>query len=138
MVLPPTEKFVAAVSRGRLQLSSVLVPSLMLRTTGAKSGQPRETALMCMPQGDGFVIVGSNFGDDHHPAWTANLLAHPEALVRYRGKVTRMSAQLVTSEEREVLWTQLEEMWPDYRAYERGAGRELRIFRLSPARHAGK
>jgi len=137
-LLPPAERLVAGVSRGRLQLSSVLVPSLTLRTTGARSGLPRQTALMCMPSGDGFVVVGSNFGDDHHPAWTANLLAHPEALVRYRGRVTRMSARLVTGDERESLWTQLEEMWPEYRAYERDSGRELRIFRLSPARHAGK
>lgn len=132
VLLPPAERFVTAVSRGRVQLSSALVPSLTLRTTGAKSGLPRETALMCMPEGTGFVVVGSNFGDQRHPAWTANLLAHPEALVRHRGRVTRVTGELVTGEEREALWVALEAQWPDYRAYERDSGRELRVFRLTP------
>lgn len=138
VLLPPAERFAAGVSRGRLQFSSVLVPSLTLRTTGAISGLTRETALMCLPLGEDFVVVGSNFGDRRHPAWTANLLANPEALVRYRGRVTRMSAQLVTGQDREGLWAALEEQWPDYRAYERDSGRELRIFRLTPVRRAGK
>lgn len=132
VMLPPLERFATAVSRGRLQFSSVLVPSLALRTTGARSGLPRDTVLMCLPQDDGFVVVGSNFGDARHPGWTANLLAHPEALVRYRGRVTRMSARLLRGQEREALWSQLEDMWPEYREYERDAGRELRVFRLDP------
>ncbi len=128
----------AAITRGRVQLSSALVPSLTIRTTGAKSGLLRETVLMCMPDGKDFVVVGSNFGDELHPAWTANLLAHPEALVRYRGRVTRVVAELITGEERESIWTDLEEQWPDYRAYEVDAGRELRIFRLRPAPRASE
>ncbi len=104
-----------ALSRGRVQLSSALVPSLTLRTTGAKSGLQRETALMCMPDGKDFVVVGSNFGDEIHPAWTANLLANPEALIRYRGRVSRVVAEIVGGEERESIWTALEDQWPDYR-----------------------
>ncbi len=134
VMLPPAERFVTAMTRGRLQLSSGVVPSLTLRTTGAKTGQPRETALMCLPLGDGFVIVGSNFGDTRHPAWTANLIANPQALVRYRGRVRSMTAELVTGADRERLWPALEHQWPGYRQYERDAGRELRIFRLSPVR----
>jgi len=134
VLLPPAERVVAAVTRGRFQLSSALVPSLTLRTTGARSGLPRETALMCMPEGDGWIVVGSNFGDERHPAWTANLLADPVALVRFRGRVTRVRAEPVTGEAREALWIALERQWPGYRDYERDSGRELRIFRLRPAR----
>jgi len=133
-MLPPMERFAATLTRGRLQLSSALVPSLTLRTTGARSGLVRETVLMCLPQGEDLIVVGSNFGDVRHPAWTANLLATPEALVRFRGRVMRMSARLVTGEEREALWVDLEEQWPGYRDYERDSGRELRVFRLSPLR----
>jgi len=134
VLLPPAERFVAAVTRGRLQLSSALVPSLTLRSTGARSGLVRETALMCLPDGDDLIVVGSNFGEPTHPAWTANLLAHPEALVRYRGRVRRVTAELMAGEEREALWPALEAQWPDYRAYERDSGRELRIFRLRRSR----
>jgi len=134
VLLPPAERLVAAVTRGRLQLASAIVPSLTLRTTGARSGLPRDTALMCLPQGPDLVVVGSNFGDQRHPAWTANLLANPEALVRYRGRVRRVVAEPVTGEAREALWPALEAQWPDYRAYERDSGRELRIFRLRRSR----
>jgi len=133
VLLPPAERFVAAITRGRVQLSSALVPSLTIRTTGAKSGLQRETVLMCMPDGKDFVVVGSNFGGELHPAWTANLLANPQALVRHRGRVTRVVAELVVGDEREAIWSDLEEQWPDYRAYEVDAGRDLRIFRLRPA-----
>ncbi|MBO9577522.1 MAG: nitroreductase family deazaflavin-dependent oxidoreductase [Microbacteriaceae bacterium] len=138
VLLPPAERVVAAVTRGRLQLSSALVPSLTLRTTGARSGQPRETVLMCMPEDGTWIVVGSNFGEARHPAWTANLLAHPEALIRFRGRVTRVAAELVVGAEREAIWVDLEAQWPDYRAYERDAGRELRIFRLTPVRRGGE
>lgn len=130
VLLPPAERLVAAVTRGRFQLSSALVPSLTLRTTGARSGLPRETALMCLPDGADWIVVGSNFGDERHPAWTANLLAEPTALVRYRGRVSRVRAELVTGAQREALWAALERQWPGYRDYERDSGRELRIFRL--------
>ncbi len=138
VLLPPAERLVRLASRGRWQLSSALVPSLTLRTTGARSGLPRETVLMCLPRGEELVVVGSNFGDARHPAWTANLLAHPEALIRHRGRVRRVTAALVVGAERESLWDELEEQWPEYRAYERDSGRELRIFRLSPAARGGE
>lgn len=137
-VLPHLERFASVVTRGRRQLSSALVPSLTLRTTGARSGLTRETALMCLPDGDAFIVVGSNFGDARHPAWTANLLANPVALVRYRGRVVRVGAQLLVGTEREAAWVGLEQQWPDYRAYERDSGRELRVFRLTPVRRAAE
>lgn len=137
-VLPRLERLATVLTRGRLQFSSALVPSLTLRSTGARSGLVRETVLMCLQVGDDLIVVGSNFGDERHPAWTANLLANPGALVRFRGRVRRMSARLVTGDERELLWGKLEEMWPAYRDYERVSGREIRIFRLSAVGHSRK
>ena len=46
IVLPPVERLVAALSGGRVQLSALLVPSLILRTRGARSGEPRDAPLM--------------------------------------------------------------------------------------------
>jgi hypothetical protein len=53
------------------------LPALLLATTGAKSGQRRVQPLVYVRDGRDFAIVGTNFGQTHHPAWTANLLAHP-------------------------------------------------------------
>jgi deazaflavin-dependent oxidoreductase (nitroreductase family) len=117
---------------GRAPLSNLGVPSLVLHTTGAKSGLPRDTELMYCPDGSDMLVTGSNFARDQHPAWTANLLTHPDAAVTVRGRRVEVRANLVPTAEREATWIKLEANWPGYRDYERAAGRELRIFRLTP------
>jgi deazaflavin-dependent oxidoreductase (nitroreductase family) len=131
-IMPPLERAWRAVSGGRTPLSGLGVPSLVLHTTGAKSGLQRDTALMYCPDGDDMLVTGSNFARGDHPAWTANLLKHPDAAVTIRGRRVPVRAALVPAEQRENVWKQLEENWPGYRGYERTAGRELRIFRLTP------
>jgi len=122
------------LTRGRFQLSALLLPSLVLVHTGAKSGIRRETPLLCWPQPDGtYLIAGSNWGQPHHPAWTANLLAHPDVEVVASRRRFAATAELLTGAEREGAWPILEAQFPGYREYERQAGREVRIFRLVPA-----
>jgi deazaflavin-dependent oxidoreductase (nitroreductase family) len=129
----PLQMWLYRVTRGRVQLSSMIVPSLVLVTTGAKSGLRRETPLMCWPRADGsYLVSGSNWGRSHHPAWTANLLAHPDAEIVVSRRRIPVHATLLEGAEREALWPLLEAQWPGYREYERRAGRELRIFRLTP------
>jgi deazaflavin-dependent oxidoreductase (nitroreductase family) len=131
-IMPPLERAWRTVSGGRMPLSGLGVPSLVLHTTGAKSGLARDTELMYCPDGDEMLVTGSNFARDSHPAWTANLLQHPDAAVTVRGRRVEVRASLVPAPEREATWVKLERNWPGYRGYERTAGRELRIFRLTP------
>ncbi|MFF2273910.1 nitroreductase family deazaflavin-dependent oxidoreductase [Agromyces sp. NPDC058136] len=132
-VLPPIERVVAALSGGRVQLSALLVPSLVLHTTGARSGEPRDTALMYTPDGEGRAIVaGTSFARDRHPAWTYNLLAHPDAAITVRGRELRVRASLVGDEGRDAAWARIEAQWPGYRGYERESGRVVRLFVLQP------
>lgn len=130
-LLPPLERATAWLSRGHLQLSGILVPSLVLHTIGAKSGVERDVPLMYCPEGPGRMIVaGSNFARGAHPAWTANLLAHPLAAVSVNGRRMRVRATLIGDDERDAVWARIERQWPGYRAYERGSGRTVRLFRL--------
>jgi len=131
-VMPPLERATRVLTRGRTPLSGALVPSLVLHTVGARSGEPRRTELMYCPDGEEMLVTGSNFARDRHPAWTANLLAHPAAAVEVRGRRIEVVARPVPAQEREATWVLLERNWPGYRGYERSAGRELRIFRLTP------
>jgi deazaflavin-dependent oxidoreductase (nitroreductase family) len=118
---------------GRLQLSAVLVPTLVLVTRGARTGQRHETPLMCSPADDGtFLVAGSNWGRANHPAWSANLIADPHAEVIYRRRRYAVRAQLLSEVERGAAWPLLEARWPHYRDYERVAGRAIRVFRLLP------
>src|SRR5581483_8803183 len=85
--IPHIDRFVNKVTGGRFVMSSGMLPSLVLTTTGAKTGQRRTTPLATMPLGnDRFIVVGSNFGQESHPAWSANLLKTPEAEVTFRGR----------------------------------------------------
>jgi deazaflavin-dependent oxidoreductase (nitroreductase family) len=135
-IMPPLERAMVRLTGGRVQLSGLLLPSLVLHTVGAKSGLPRDVTLMYCPEptGDGeqLLVTGSNFARETHPAWTANLLAHPDAAVSVHGVRVPVHASLVGDAEREAVWRTLEKNWPGYRGYERTAGRVLRIFRLVP------
>jgi deazaflavin-dependent oxidoreductase (nitroreductase family) len=131
VLLPPAERALAWLSRGRLQVSALLVPSLVLHTTGARSGEPRDTYLMYTPDGPGRAIVaGSAFAQGRHPAWTYNLLAHPEASISVGGRRIPVRATLIGDDERDATWALIESQWPGYRGYERDSGRVVRLFRL--------
>ena len=135
-IMPPLERMMARLTGGRVQLSGLLLPSLVLHSVGAKSGLERDVTLMYCPEptahGEQLLITGSNFARDTHPAWTANLMAHPDAAVSVRGVRIDVHATLVADDEREAVWRTLEQNWPGYRGYERTSGRILRIFRLVP------
>ena len=108
---------------------------VLLHTTGAKSGEPRDAPLMYTPDGKGRAIVaGTSFARERHPAWTANLLAHPDAAITVRGKLMPVHATLIGDDEREAAWARIESQWPGYRNYERTSGRKVKLFRLQPVR----
>jgi len=118
-----------AISREALMAG---LPVLDVTTTGRKSGLPRTNPLTYAPDGDGFAVIGSNWGQTTHPAWSANLLTHPRAVVRLKGRTIPVDAQLTSGAERERLWGLLTHVWPPYAEYAKRANRELRIFRLTP------
>ncbi|GAA2465581.1 nitroreductase/quinone reductase family protein [Agromyces soli] len=135
VILPRVERLLARLTGRRVQLSALLVPSLVLRTTGARSGAVRETELMYTPDGHGRAIVaGTSFARQRHPAWTYNLLAHPDAEILVRGRAMRVRALPVADADRDAVWALIERQWPGYRGYERESGRVVRLFRLQPVR----
>jgi deazaflavin-dependent oxidoreductase (nitroreductase family) len=119
-------------SKGRIvPINAAGVNTLLLTTTGRKSGQPRSQPLLFVRDGDDFIVIGSNWGQAHHPAWTANLLADPRCAITWKNKELQATAELVRDAERARLLEALTVSWPAYRTYqERAAGREIRIFRL--------
>jgi deazaflavin-dependent oxidoreductase (nitroreductase family) len=132
VVLPRLDRVLHRVSGGRLLLSQAMIPTVMLVSTGAKTGQQRRTPLATMPDGDVFWLVGSNFGRQRHPAWTANLAHHAAAEVVYRGRTRPVTARQVVDEELAGVWPRLVAFWPSYQAYTEISGHELRVFRLDP------
>jgi len=136
----PVDRWIQRVIRGRWSvIGRHGLPALLLTTTGRRSGQPRTQPLLYAPDGDGYVVMGSNWGQAHHPAWTGNLLAHPDATVTLDGRAVPVRATLASGAERERLRQLMLAVWPAYATYERrAAGRAIRIFRLSPRHRDGE
>ncbi|WP_030849613.1 nitroreductase family deazaflavin-dependent oxidoreductase [Streptomyces sp. NRRL S-475] len=131
-VVPALDRAVHRLTRGRVLLSAQLLPGVVLTSTGARSGLPRRTPLACMPEDAGrcWILVGSNFGRPGHPAWSHNLLAHPDAEISWKGRDVPVTARLLAGEERAAVWQALLRFWPPYAAYQARVEREIRVFRL--------
>ena len=89
----------------------------MLTTTGAVSGEPRTTPLLFARDGDDIVVAGSNFGQEHHPAWSKNLIVHPDAIATVGGKEVRVTAELLIGDEALPGFEKMTEVVPVYAEY---------------------
>ncbi len=91
-------------SDGRVGKHSNRVPALLLTTTGRKSGAARTIGLTyCTDRGD-LIVVASNGGSDHPPAWLLNIRAEPRVRVRVGRRVLGASAREATPGEQAQLW----------------------------------
>jgi deazaflavin-dependent oxidoreductase (nitroreductase family) len=118
---------------GRVMAAVYGLPLLALHTIGSRSGEPRRTALLYIRDGDDIVLIGTNFGQPKHPAWTGNLLAHPEASVEIGPVTLRVRARLVDEEAWPQLFARFVAVYPGYQDYlGRREGLVPRMFRLSP------
>ncbi|MET9211157.1 MULTISPECIES: nitroreductase family deazaflavin-dependent oxidoreductase [unclassified Nocardia] len=132
-IVLPAERLLRRLSGGRWGVLDLAgLPSIEVTVVGRKSGQPRTTSLLCVPDGDGFYLVGSNWGKPEHPAWSANLRAARTASVRYNSSSAfPVTVAEITGVERKRVWDLAVEFWPGYEMeFERSGGREFRIFRL--------
>lgn len=105
-------------------------PTLLLTTTGRRSGEPRTTPLIYGRSGDDYLIVASDGGADRPPSWYSNLQENPEAEVQVLGDKFRARARDATPEERPAMWREMVSHWPDYDAYQERTDREIQVVVL--------
>ena len=128
------DRIVYRLSKQRTTCASVLsgLPVVMLTSTGAKSGRENTVPLVGFEEGDAVILIASNYGQAHHPAWFHNLRAHPRARIEVRGQWREVTAEQVESPERERYLAIAAVAYPGYRRYEqRAAPRRISLFRLS-------
>lgn len=106
------------------------VLTLLLTTTGRKSGEPRTTPLIYGEHGDNPVIVASKGGAPEHPAWFLNIEDEPEVDVQIAAEKFHATARVATPEERAELWEQMTEIWPAYDDYQEKTDREIPVVIL--------
>lgn len=131
--LTPLDRAVKRRTNGRFGVVGPSgLPELLLTATGARSGLPRQVPLLYVADGDAYLVVASNWGQAHHPAWSANLLAHPDATVRVDGVEHAVRARLLVDAEKARVWPAVVATWPAYDTYAARSGRDMRVFRLEP------
>ena len=110
----------------------ITVPSLMLTTTGRKSGEQFMFPLFYGRAGNSYIVVASKGGAPQHPKWYLNLVAHPEVEVQVGTTKLKARARTATGEERALLWEKALEFWPPYADYQKKTEREIPVVVLDP------
>jgi deazaflavin-dependent oxidoreductase (nitroreductase family) len=108
------------------------VYTLILATTGRKTGTPRRTCLIYGTSGEDLVVVASKGGADEDPAWFKNLQANPSVGVQVGTRRLTARARVATPAERGSLWTQMAKIFPLYDEYAEKTDREIPIVLLTP------
>lgn len=131
-LMPLDRKLMLKTDGRRTILGPVGAPTMLLETIGRKSGQPRISPLLFARDGGSVIVVGSNFGQQHHPAWTGNLIAQPAATAIVRGRRIPVRAELLAGDEAEAAYQQMVSVTAVYASYRGRTDREIRVFRLTP------
>jgi deazaflavin-dependent oxidoreductase (nitroreductase family) len=108
------------------------LPTLLLTTTGRKSGEPRSLPLIYGPAGDSYVVIASKGGMPEHPLWFRNLEARPECELMVGPKAVSARARVAEGEEREQIWRQMAELYPPYDDYQKATERTIPVVVLDP------
>jgi deazaflavin-dependent oxidoreductase (nitroreductase family) len=121
-------------ARGRGITGRVLgADSILLTTTGRRSGEPRTVALFAFPSDGGWIVVGSRGGSGRVPDWAHNLQADPRATLRLRAREAPALAHELRGNDYDAAFELAAAAYPGYRLYRRNARHHIPIFRLVPA-----
>jgi deazaflavin-dependent oxidoreductase (nitroreductase family) len=106
--------------------------TLLLTTTGRRSGEPRTTPLIYGQSGAGYLVVASKGGSAAPPAWYLNLEENPEVEIQVKDQTMKGRARTATLEEKPELWKIMTSEWPDYDSYQERTEREIPVVVLEP------
>ncbi|WP_433469022.1 nitroreductase family deazaflavin-dependent oxidoreductase [Spirillospora sp. CA-128828] len=107
--------------------------TLLLTTTGRRSGKEHTTPLIYQPEGDSYLVVASKGGADDPPLWYLNLQANPEVKVQVMGDKFTARARTATPDEKPPLWRKMAATWPDYDEYQKKTSRDIPVVVLERA-----
>ena len=107
-----------------------LCPTLLLTTTGRKSGEPQTLPLLYGDTEAGVVIIASKGGAPKHPGWYLNLEANPEVKLQVKADRYAARARLATAAERPRFWAQMAAMYPPFNDYQAKTSRQIPVVVL--------
>ena len=107
-------------------------PCLVLTTTGKKSGEKRQAAVILGKHNNSYVIVASKGGSDTPPAWFVNLQANPRAHIQVKEKKMDVQMRVAEGAEHKQLWDMMAKVFPDYLEYQKKTQRKIPVVMLDP------
>ena len=114
-------------------LPTMTVPSLLLTTTGRKSGEKYLFPLFYGETGASYFVIASKGGAPEHPGWYRNILSNPAVEVQVGTRKLHAKARTASGEERAKLWEQAVKIWPPFADYQvKAVGREIPVVVLDP------
>ncbi len=108
-------------------------PTLLLTTTGRKSGAEITTPLIYGEHEGRYLIVASRGGAPEHPQWYRNLSADSSVGVQVKGDKFKAVASTANAEEKPALWRLMAEIYPPYDEYQARTEREIPVVILERA-----
>jgi deazaflavin-dependent oxidoreductase (nitroreductase family) len=111
------------------------LPTLLLTTTGRKSGKKSVMPLLYGKVDGGYAIIASKGGAPKHPGWYHNIKAQGTVGTQVAADVFQANTRVATGTEREAIWNQMVAMYPPFASYKTAAGdREIPVVVLEPIR----
>ena len=114
----------------RLGGGTGMVPTLLLTTSGRKSGRELTLPLIFGRSGEDYVVVASKGGAPEHPAWYFNLVANPNVTVQVKADKFSAHAHTANAEERATLWPKMVEIYGPYADYQKKTDRQIPVVVL--------
>jgi deazaflavin-dependent oxidoreductase (nitroreductase family) len=108
------------------------VPTLLLTSTGRRTGQKRTSALIFARDADDYLIVASLAGAPKQPQWYLNLQANPDAEIQVKDQTIAVVARTASASEKPRLWKIVTDVWPNYDVYQSRTDRDIPVVVLSP------
>jgi F420H(2)-dependent quinone reductase len=112
------------------------VPTLLLRTTGRRSGATRTNGLVYARDGDEYLVVASNGGADRPPAWLHNVRANPDVELQIGRERFAATARIIEPSDPsyERLWKLVNANNRDrYTGYQQKTTRPIPVIALTPS-----
>jgi F420H(2)-dependent quinone reductase len=125
---------------GRIGHRLIGVPSLILRTTGRRSGLTRAAVLTYGSDAGSYVVVASNGGQDRPPAWLHNVRATPEVEIQVGRRRAAGRARIVEADNPDYprLWRLVNQVnHGRYDGYQRLTQRPIALVVLTEAAPGG-
>ena len=104
-----------------------------LTTTGRKTGKAHTVTLGAIPEGDGWIVIGSYAAADVDPSWWLNMVANPEVTLQIDDQVIKVRMQEITDpREHKRIWNNVIASNKGYADYQKRTSRVIPLGLLRP------